>query len=187
MWSACPPHGTDIITSFTLHLSADLGICWMMVYESPTYIGCHLSTIVPACVPILYEKNVLRAVVLHLGLNSLCECRLNPCVCPRQAEQFGFVYSPFHWELYTLQSGPHSISPTNIFLIASTCLHMSISWTTGQVLSQFSGFVWGSLYPLPNVATMLAHNTPTVAAGCMSGSLTQGRFPWNLPCVITWY
>ena len=29
---------------------------------------------------ILFEKNVFRAVVLHLGLKSFCECPLNPYV-----------------------------------------------------------------------------------------------------------
>jgi len=66
---------------------------------------------------ILFEKNVFRAVVLHLGLKSFCECPLNPYVSKAGWKNLALSICPFRWVFYTLQSGLHvvSVSPTSIF------------------------------------------------------------------------
>jgi len=90
---------------------------------------------------ILFEKNVFRAVVLHLGLKSFCECPLNPYVSKAGWKNWLCPPFPFRCVFCTLRSGLHviSVSPTSIFPVASVCLHMSISWALWQVLSPVSG------------------------------------------------
>jgi len=73
---------------------------------------------------ILFEKNVFRAVVLHLGVKSFCECPLNPYVSKAGWKNLALSTLSFSLSiLYTSIGSPRNLRFSNEYI--SSCFNLS--------------------------------------------------------------